>query len=92
MQTAIMEFFVFALVSFVGSTHYGFFMSKTTDLRIVADGWVVLIRLTDRLTRYIVYVSLFTIFSESRVHTVRSFVVFCRGQEVHCSWDDLEDP
>lgn len=44
-----MQFFVFALVSFVAAARDGVFMSKCANLAVIADGLDVLQPMLDRL-------------------------------------------
>lgn len=49
----IMKFLVSNLVSLVTAAHNGFSISKTADMRIVADGVKVLVQAHDRLAHWI---------------------------------------
>lgn len=48
---AITDLLVFALVSFVGATCHGDFLSTTTDLRIAGDGLRVSVPMHDRFVQ-----------------------------------------
>lgn len=78
-----MEFLVFALGSFVPTACDGVLMSKTTDMRIVADGSGVLVPVPDRLARWTYDLSIFSIVCETESHHVLAYVAFCLGQEIY---------
>lgn len=71
--------FVFLL--FISASCNGFFMSKTADPRIAADGLVVLMPMLDRLTRGTDYVGFLVVIFQTGQDLLQAFFRFHHGQE-----------
>lgn len=89
---AIPEFIVSTLVSFIATTLDADFMSKTSDLCMVADGLRVFLSMHDRLDRGIDDLNFFPFVCKAIFDSILAFVVFYRGQKVYCSVFDVHDP
>lgn len=91
-RISIMEFLVFALVSFVTAASDCFFMSKTAYLHIVADGLVMLVQMSDGLAHYTDDLDFFPIVCKTFFDLVMAYVALCSGKGVYWSSVDLGNP
>lgn len=89
---AVTEFLVFVLAFFVAVACDVFFMSKTTDRRIVARGLTLLVSTPYRLARWIDHLGFSTVVCKTGFEPVLVYAAFQRGQQVDWCCIDLEDP
>lgn len=80
------------LDSFVVSACDGSFMSKTANLRIVADGSRLLVPMRDLLARCFTDLGFFLVICRKGVDRVVAYVAFRRIQDFYWSYIDLDDP
>lgn len=87
-----MELLDFAADSLVPAASHGSFMSKTADLRIVADGLGMLVPMLDRLAPWIDDSRFSLIISRTGFDLVLECFAFRRGQQYDLARVDLEEP
>lgn len=87
---AVMQFFVFELVSFVARARAGVLLLKAVNFFIAAGGQWVLVPMPDRLGSLITGLGFFKIIRERGLHPVVAYVDLCLVQEVCWSCNDLK--